>query len=124
MQNTEPGRGVKICLVKGFLTDGGRARQLLTTWLMNDVLKPRRSAKAAALLGFVANDVWGGPDWNWQYGQASLSVRVGVWSLFRNGGPHGDDAEKMLCLVRTMKTAVHEKGHILASVIASRIRAA
>lgn len=93
--------------------DDGKHRQLLTTYLMHDVLAPRRSDEAAALLGFVADDLWGGPSWNWLYGQASIGERVGIWSLFRNGDPDGDDAERTLCLLRTLKTAAHETGHML-----------
>lgn len=92
--------------------DDGR-RQLLTTYLLDDVLKPRRSKKAAALLGFVAEDLWPGKGWNYVFGQASLQERVGVWSLFRNGDSTGDEAEVKLCLLRTLKTAVHETGHML-----------
>ncbi len=93
--------------------DGGRRRQLLTTHLLFDVLKPRRGKKAAALLGFVAEDLWPGEDWNYVFGQASINDRVGVWSLFRNGNSDGDEAEYRLCLLRTIKTAVHETGHML-----------
>jgi archaemetzincin len=91
--------------------DGGR--QLLTTYLLEDVLKPRRSEEAAALLGFVAEDLWPGEGWNYVFGQASLQERVGVWSLFRNGDPDGDADEARLCQLRTLKTAVHETGHML-----------
>lgn len=92
--------------------DDGKNRQLLTTYLMDDVLRPRRSDEAAALLGFVADDLWGGDQWNWLYGQASVNERVGVWSLFRNGDSEGDEHEYRLCLVRTLKTAAHETGHL------------
>lgn len=42
-------------------------------------------------------------------GQASLKDRVGVWSLFRMGDP---ETEYELCLRRTLKTAIHESGHM------------
>ena len=42
-------------------------------------------------------------------GQASLGERVGVWSLYRQGDP---EAEFTTCLRRTLKTAVHETGHM------------
>ena len=94
------------------LRDDGRSRQLLTTYLMFEVLKPRRTESAAALLGFVADDLWGGGDSNWVFGQAAISERVGVWSLFRNGNADGDENEFRLCLLRTLKTAAHETGHL------------
>ena len=47
------------------------------------------------------------------FGQASLSERVGVWSLSRNGNVDGSAAERRLFLKRTLGTAVHETGHML-----------
>lgn len=95
------------------MRDNGRRRQLLTTHLLYDVLKPHCSQKAAALLGFVADDLYPADDWNYVFGQASLDQRVGVWSLYRNGNSDGDEEEYRLCLLRTLKTAVHETGHML-----------
>ncbi|UCE07471.1 MAG: hypothetical protein JSW07_05400, partial [bacterium] len=51
--------------------------------------------------------------WNFVFGQASLYDRVGVWSIYRNGDPDESEAMFRLCLLRTIKTAVHEIGHIL-----------
>ncbi len=86
--------------------------QVLTTWIINDVLKPQRPKDAVAVIGLVTGDLWSG-DLNWVFGAASFTERVGVWSLHRNGDPHrGDDAYR-LCLRRTLKTAVHETGHML-----------
>ena len=45
---------------------------------------------------------------------ASLRERVGVWSIFRNGDPDAGDAAYRLCLLRTLKTAAHETGHMLS----------
>lgn len=86
--------------------------QVLSTWLMSDVLKPRRRPEAMATIGLVTCDLWPG-DLNWVFGQASISDRVGVWSLHRNGDPGESDAAFRLCLRRTLKTAVHETGHML-----------
>lgn len=93
--------------------DNGKRRQLRTTYLLHDVLKPQRSKKAAALLGFVAEDLYPDDDWNYVFGQATLDQRVGVWSLYRNGNSDGAEDEYRLCLLRTLKTAVHETGHML-----------
>lgn len=87
-------------------------RQILTTWIMYDILKPRRDPKAIATIGLVTGDLWPG-DLNWVFGQASLVDRVGVWSLHRNGDPRASDAAFQICLRRTLKTAVHETGHML-----------
>lgn len=86
--------------------------QILSTWIMNDLLKPQRPEDAVAVIGLVTCDLWPG-DLNWVFGQASLIDRVGVWSLHRNGDPRASDAAYRLCLRRTLKTAVHETGHML-----------
>lgn len=87
-------------------------QQVLSTWIMNDVLKPQRRPDAIATIGLVTCDLWPG-DLNWVFGQASMKDRVGVWSLHRNGDPRLDEAAFRLCLRRTLKTAVHETGHML-----------
>lgn len=88
------------------------SEQVLSTWLMFDVLKPRRRPNAMTTIGLVTCDLWPG-DLNWVFGQASIGDRVGVWSLHRNGDPRESDAAFRLCLRRTLKTAVHETGHML-----------
>ena len=86
--------------------------QVLSTWIMNDLIKPQRPEDAVAVIGLVTCDLWPG-DLNWVFGQASMRDRVGVWSLHRNGDPRVSDAAYRLCLRRTLKTAVHETGHML-----------
>lgn len=86
--------------------------QVLTTWIMDDILMPQRRPEAIATIALVTCDLWPG-DLNWVFGQARLTERVGVWSLHRNGDPHAGEAAFRLCLRRTLKTAVHETGHML-----------
>jgi archaemetzincin len=82
--------------------------QVLSTYLL-DRLKERRPADAVAVLGLTTADLWPGEGWNFVFGQATLRERVGVWSLHRNGDP---ETEFATCLSRTLKTAVHETGHM------------
>ena len=86
--------------------------QLLTSYLLNQVLMTRRQSKDAAVLGITASDLWPGAGWNYVFGQASLRERVGVWSMARNGDADGDDDSQRLCAFRTAKTAIHETGHM------------
>lgn len=86
--------------------------QILSTWIMNDILRPQRPEDAVAVIGLVTCDLWSG-DLNWVFGQALMKDRVGVWSLHRNGDPHAGDVAYRLCLRRTLKLAVHETGHML-----------
>ena len=89
-------------------------RQVLTSYVLDEVLKPRLPADAAACLALTAGDLWPGEGWNFVFGQASLSDRVGVWSIYRNGDPAAGEEAYRLCLLRTMKTAVHELGHMFS----------
>jgi archaemetzincin len=108
--------------------------QILTTWVLYDLLQPRLPENAAAMIALTANDLWPGKGWNFVFGQASTRRRVGVWSIYRNGEPGGagvggagsrvraggggrskpgpDEQAFRLCLRRTMKTAAHEIAHI------------
>jgi archaemetzincin len=87
-------------------------KQLLTSYLLNDVLMKRRQPKDAAVLGITGMDLWPGAGWNFVFGQASLTERVGVWSMARNGTADDRPAMRQRCIVRTVKTAVHETGHM------------
>ena len=89
-------------------------RQILTTYVLNDVLKPQLPDDAACLIAFTAHDLWPGEGWNFVFGQASLRERVGVWSMYRNGDPERDEQSCKECLMRTLKTAVHETGHMFS----------
>lgn len=88
--------------------------QILSTYVLEQVLIPRVSRDAVAVLALTASDLWPGEGWNFVFGQASLQSRVGVWSIYRNGDPEvGNDAFR-LCLRRTLKTATHETGHMFS----------
>jgi len=87
-------------------------KQILSIYVLDRVLKPRLPKDAAAYLAFTASDLWPGRGWNFVFGQASLSERVGVWSIHRNGDPDRNEAAFRLCLLRTLKTATHETGHM------------
>ncbi len=88
-------------------------QQILSTYILDNVLCPRRPDNALAVLGLTAIDIWPGRGWNFVFGQASSYDRVGVWSIYRNGNPNESEEMFRLCLTRTIKTAVHEIGHIL-----------
>jgi archaemetzincin len=88
-------------------------KQVLTSYLRDEVLKPDRPDDALAYLAFTSCDLWPGQGWNFVYGEASLQERVGVWSMYRNGDPARGKDEFQLCLRRTLGTATHETGHIL-----------
>lgn len=88
------------------------SQQVLTTYVLAEVLKPRLPKDAVVFIGFTAVDLWPGEGWNYVFGQASLSDRVGIWSIGRYGNPAKSDEAYRLCLLRTLKTATHETGHM------------
>jgi len=92
---------------------GTGKEQLLTGYILSDVLAPRRPADAVALLALTPTDLWPGEGWNYVFGQASLTERVGVWSSARYGDPTESDQSYRRCLLRMCKVATHETGHML-----------
>lgn len=89
-------------------------KQILTGHVLEKVLPPLLKDDAAALIAFTTSDLWPGEGWNFVFGQATLRRRVGVWSIYRNGDPTKDAAAFALCLLRTIKTATHETGHMFS----------
>lgn len=89
-------------------------KQVLSTYVLHDVLRPRLPRDAVATLALCAQDLWPGEGWNFVFGQASLRHRVGVWSMARYGNPEESKEAFRLCLSRTLKTATHETGHMLS----------
>jgi archaemetzincin len=87
--------------------------QILTTYVLDELLKPDRPDGALAYVALTASDLWPGENWNFVFGQASLRERTGVWSMYRNGDPANGRAEFQRCLKRTLGTASHETAHIL-----------
>ena len=75
--------------------------QILTTYVIDKILKPRIPKDAFCFIAFTSSDLWPGEGWNFVFGQASMEDRVGVWSIFRNGDPKKDFS---LCLRRTIQT--------------------
>lgn len=88
--------------------------QILSTYVLDEVLRPSRPNNALASLAFTASDLWPGKGWNFVFGQASLRERTGVWSIHRNGNPSRSAESYQLCLRRTLGTASHETAHILS----------
>ena len=89
-------------------------KQVLTTYVLEKLLRPNLPADAVATIAFTASDLWPGGDWNFVFGQAELRDRVGVWSIYRNGDPSASPAAFKLALLRTLRIAVHETGHMLS----------
>lgn len=87
-----------------------RGDERLTTAYALDVLRQGRPRDAVAVFGLTTADLTPREGRSWVFGQASLLDRVGVCSIFRHGGAETDGAT---VLRRTLKTALHETGHML-----------
>ena len=88
--------------------------QLLTGHILQEVLAPELPADAFATIAFTKSDLWPGEGWNFVFGYAALRDRVGVWSLARFGDPEESDESRKQCLLRTIKVATHETGHMFS----------
>jgi len=88
--------------------------QILTSYVLESILKPRLPADAAACLALTTSDLWPDKGWNFVFGEASLRDRVGVWSLSRNGNPADGEQAFRVCLGRALRTATHETGHMFS----------
>ena len=90
-----------------------RRAQLNTRYILDELLPARERSDAFALLALTSEDLYPEATWNFVFGQASLTRRTGVWSLYRFGDPSKSDQVFRTCLLRTLKTATHELGHML-----------
>jgi len=80
-------------------------KQILTTYVLDDLLKPRVLKDAFAFIALTSSDLWPGEGWNFVFGQASLYDRVGVWSIYRYGDPDKGAEARRLCLRRALCVA-------------------
>lgn len=85
-------------------------RQIYTDYILEEILLPDLPKDAASLIAFTNDDLFPDKKVNYVFGQANLKNRVGVWSLFRLD----DYADFEQFLKRTLKTAVHETGHMFS----------
>lgn len=89
-------------------------KQLHSAWILNELLKPKLPADAAALIAFTTSDLFPEERWNYVFGEADLKARVGVWSVYRHGDPSENKAAFLLALRRAIKVAIHETGHMFS----------
>lgn len=88
--------------------------QLLTTYILDEVLKPELPNDAFAAIAFTQHDLWPGDGWNFVFGYAAYRDRIGVWSLHRFGDPQKSKQSRRKCLLRMIKLATHETGHMFS----------
>lgn len=85
-------------------------RQIRTAAFLDEMLPQMLPADAAALIAFTNEDLYPDESMTFVFGQASLEKRVGVWSLQRLEA----NADDRTFLLRTLKIAAHETGHMFS----------
>ncbi len=95
-------------------------KQYLAGWIMDELLKPKLPKDALCLFGITATDLWPGRGWNFVFGMASLRHRIGVQSFYRilpkipaRITKAKRETLETLALLRALKTATHETGHMI-----------
>lgn len=87
-----------------------KTKQIRTGLIINDILPTLLPSDAAALIALTPDDLYPDESMNYVFGQASLENRVGVWSLARMD----DNTDEKNFLIRTLKIAAHETGHMFS----------
>jgi archaemetzincin len=92
----------------------GNGKQVKAGYITSELLRPALPPDAAALIAFTSSDLYPDETLNYVFGQASLSDRVGVWSLYWLGRPDAGEEDFKFTLLRTLKVATHETGHMFS----------
>ena len=88
--------------------------QLLAPYILDTVLKRRAPEKAIVLMAITEKDLYPKQEWNYIFGLASYSERVGVCSIFRLQDKSSDTATFKICLSRLINISSHEIGHMFS----------
>jgi archaemetzincin len=88
--------------------------QLLTTYILDNVLAKAIPKDAIVIMGITQKDLYPAEAWNFVFGQARLTKRVGVSSFIRFHEGALTSANFNLCLERFIKTSSHEIGHMFS----------
>lgn len=88
--------------------------QLLATYILDSMLKGHMPGKGIALMAITEKDLYPSTDWNYVFGLASYTNRVGVSSLYRLQDQEQDTLHYTRCLSRLIKVSSHEIGHMFS----------
>jgi archaemetzincin len=92
---------------KRMRSDG--SEQVLAGYLLNSYLKGKMPKDGVVLMAISEKDLFPKPEWNYVFGLASYSEKVGVTSIFRF-----QSKDKSLTLRRLINVASHEIGHMFS----------
>ena len=88
--------------------------QLLASYLLDSLLKGKCPSDGIALLALSAKDLYPKDSWNYVFGLASYTKRVGVSSIYRLQDEHLDTTNYKTCLRRLANISSHEIGHMFS----------
>jgi len=102
--------------IRQFAWRKGSIKQYKTGYFLDRLLPGRLPADAVCYLAITMADLYPKEDWNFVFGQASLSDRVGVYSMaryFSRFWGQGESSDSYyLALRRSCKVLAHEVGHV------------
>lgn len=95
-------------------TSDGKNVQLLTTYIMDNMLKNKIPADGLVMMAISEKDLYPAPDWNYVFGIASYHDYIGVSSIYRLQDQWLDSTNFKRCLRRLIQVSTHEIGHMLS----------
>jgi archaemetzincin len=93
---------------------GDGTEQLLAPYILDTLLKHKLPAHAVVLMMVTEKDLYPKDDWNFIFGLASYTDRVGVSSMKRLYYNLNDSNNFKLCLTRMIAVTSHEIGHMFS----------
>lgn len=110
-----PGRAAAATEFKARVNPQTKQVQWLTLELLK-LLKTDMPADAFGVIGVTMQDLYPSPSWNYVFGQASFTERVGVYSFARYDPAFFDEERpanwRATMLRRSCKVLTHELGHM------------
>jgi len=91
-----------------------RSIQVWAPYILNDILIPELPLDAVVSIALTSSDLYPEESWNYVFGLAYLKKRVGVFSMYRYGDPEKSAYDFKRVLLRTLKLATHETGHMFS----------
>ena len=88
------------------------SEQLLAPYILDSLLINHIPPDAIALMAVTEKDLYPKDSWNFVFGLASLTRRIGVSSIYRYHDGSLDSLNYAVCLERLIKTSSHEIGHM------------
>ncbi|KAF2516555.1 Zn-dependent protease [Flavobacterium foetidum] len=86
--------------------------QFLAGYILDSLLKKEKPRNRIALMALTEKDLFPKPEWNFVFGLASYTQKIGVSSIYRLQDRKLTEANFNLCLSRLLKICSHEIGHM------------